>query len=289
MTVFLIFLHILSAWLFSMCYKISPVRGLHLGRVQAMMHISSGLLMVPIAAALGVLWVDWRIFLLGSISGLVLVLGVRAFFIAMRQGGLAIGWTCVNMAVVIPVLSSILFWSEIPSPWQWLGLTLLVPAIVLFRDLKLQVSGNRRRWALLVAVASVATGVYQVMNKYAAQMRTDFDLDLSELQMAMSYLLWGLLSGGVAMLLLKRRDLLRCGRGELLVGPFMGILQVLMVGSLIVVLADVEGIVMFPLKAAAGLMLTAVSAVLIWGERLTWHHVVGIVLGGASIALVNLR
>jgi len=52
-------------------------------------------------------------------------------------------------------------------------------------------------------------------------------------------------------------------------------------------LDSLPGIVVFPVKSAAGLVLTAIGAVVVWRERLTKRQACGIALAAVSAVLIN--
>src|ERR1035437_10090096 len=147
--------HVIAGALFSLCYKIAETKvGCRTTTVLLNMCFGALVFALPLALYYEGLLLDWRVIGLGLINGVFLFVAIRTFFIAMTQGGLAIGWTFVNLSVVIPVIASIWFWREIPGRWQTAGLLLMIPCVLLFGDLHLSIKGNARRWLALVVIAS---------------------------------------------------------------------------------------------------------------------------------------
>ena len=277
--------HIISITLFSLCYKAASTgpRTCHTPLVHLNMYLAAVLAAGTSVFFLGFI-PDLRITLLGIAGGLCLFAAMRTFFFAMTQGGLAVGWTFVNLSVVIPLVASIYFWNEIPGPYQVAGLVLILPCIMLFGNLDLQVAGNRRRWLVLVFIASAATGLAQTVGKAVSVLEFQ-----DRMQLIVNYLLWFYLVGiGLLVGLGGARNWKPVSR-ETGVGLIMGGLNVAGVWSFIKALENMEGIVFFPTKTAFNIILTALFAVFFWKEEVTKRQVAGIGVGTLAAVFVNLR
>jgi drug/metabolite transporter (DMT)-like permease len=277
-------IHALAIACFSSCYKIAARRGCHTPAVHLAMYLTAVAIALPVALVRGGLAADWRLAALGGLGGLSLFAAMRAFFLAMSQGGLALGWTVVSLAVVVPLGASVVVWGEMPTAWQFAGLALLVPCILLFGNLELQVEGDRRRWAALVAVASVCTGLTQVVNKACASLPGR----AGETPGLYGYLTLLFATGGVLLLAMGEGSRLRLRGSEMRIGAAMGVLNLLGTWAFVMALDALPGIVVFPIKAASGVGLTALAAIAVFGERITARQALGIAVGIASAVLVNL-
>jgi len=107
--------------------------------------------------------------------------------------------------------------------------------------------------------------------------------------MTFNYLAWMYVCGGVGLLLLGEGRRFRLRSPEALTGGFMGLGGILAIWGFLKALEQLSGIVFFPMKAVFGVILTAVLAVLFFGERLTRRQILGILVGAAAAALVNLK
>lgn len=280
-------LHIIATVWFSTCYKITTKKGCYTPAVHLAMYIvaTGGSI---IAACIHEGFVnDWRLIALGLAGGVSLFISMRAFFMAMMQGGLAVGWTFISLAVVIPLIASIWLWNEIPSPFQISGVLLMIPCLVLFGDLRLQVKGNQHRWLVLVVVAAVTTGLVQTANKAVAVLASNHVNPLVPLRF--NYLSWMFGTGGVVLMLLGEFKRWHLRSQETTTGFTMGVLNFLVSWTFIRGLEVLPGIVFFPLKAVSCAILTAVLAVVIWKEQITRRQRIGIMLGALSAMLVNAR
>lgn len=72
------------------------------------------------------------------------------------------------------------------------------------------------------------------------------------------------------------------------VGIFMGITGIGTAYFLIQALSVLQGIIVFPVRGSANLLLTALASAVIWKERPGKKGILGIILGAISIVLINL-
>lgn len=74
---------------------------------------------------------------LGIALGLAGFVNVSVFRIAVTKGNISTSWTIANLSLVIPVMASVLFWHEKFTVKHFLGLVLVIVAILLIgKDLK---------------------------------------------------------------------------------------------------------------------------------------------------------
>ncbi|MDX9981638.1 MAG: EamA family transporter, partial [Lentisphaeria bacterium] len=165
---------------------------------------------------------------------------------------------------------------------------LLVPCILLFADLRLQVAGDRRRWTVLVVVSALFSGASSVMAKVANELPRQMALAGGTAgQLIFSYLAFAYATAAVVLFLSMERKRIQLRSFDAAFGIVMGMLGLVATWSLIRSLDYLPGIVVFPVKSAGGLVLTAVAAVLFWRERLTKRQTCGIAIGALSTVLIN--
>ncbi len=281
--------HVILSMLFSQCYKVAErKKDCRTPSVHLFMYLSAVTLAIPLALLTEGFVTDMRVIGIGLAAGVLMFATMRLFFLAMTQGGLAIGWTFVSLAIVIPVVASIWIWNEVPNRYQIAGLLLVVPCVLLFSDLRLAVSGNRRRWMLLVVAASVTTGLLFVTNKAIARLPA-VSGSVSEGTPILTYLSYTFLVGGVALCALGEWRHVSLRSAESRVGLVMGFLNVAGAWTFVKALEIVPGLVLFPVKAVCGVVLTSTLAVLIWKERLSRRQMAGIAVGALSVLLVNIK
>ena len=68
---------------------------------------------------------------LATVLGLAGFINVSVFRIAVGKGKISSSWTIANLSLIIPVAASIFFWHEMPTIKHFLGLLLVIGAILL--------------------------------------------------------------------------------------------------------------------------------------------------------------
>ena len=70
----------------------------------------------------------------GLLAGISVFFGRWLFLRAIKYGKLSISWTVLNLAVIIPILASIIIWKEIPDLKRMLGILLIPISILLLKE-----------------------------------------------------------------------------------------------------------------------------------------------------------
>ena len=218
----------------------------------------------------------------GIYAGVTWVVSLILMMFAIRVIGLAISAAIVRIAVVLPVLLSVLVWSEMPGALQVTGICLAAAAIFLL-SLKVVRKEKGFHWphVLLVLGVWTAAGAAQLASKLFAELCPPREKD--------GYLVvLFLVAFAVTWIWLKftRRSV---GKEDLGFGLGVGVPNALSGFFLVSALHVLPGIVVFPTTAAAGVLLTATLGVLLWKEKLGTRGVLGIAAAVAALVLVNLK
>ena len=116
---------------FALCYKVAARMGCELRAVNMWMCISATAVLAANFAVEGPSY-NSTAAILGLFAGVCAYFSTISFFYHMRTGCLALSWSVIGMAVAFPVAASILGWHEHPTVKQWIGLSLIPVAFVLF-------------------------------------------------------------------------------------------------------------------------------------------------------------
>lgn len=285
-----IFIHIIFVALFSTLYKYAALKKAHVPTCQFLMFSSAGIFACAAVYIAGYFRFDPGLTAAGISGGICMSVTIYAFFRAIQQGGLAVGWTFISLSVVLPVSASIMFWREIPSIWQVAGLLLLILCILLFGNLDLQVEGDRRRWILLITISALTTGTLMIIGKMLSSLPVmQGQSERERIVLTLNYLLLAYITGtGIlgTVLFLKGH---RFAKHELITGIFMGGLNVVANWGMLAALTVLPGIIVFPLKGGFGVLMTALIAVFLFKEQMTKRQVFGVGLGMLCVVLVNIK
>jgi drug/metabolite transporter (DMT)-like permease len=236
--------------------------------------------------------VMWVLHGAGPVSGITVACGIYAgvtwvvslilVMYAIRLIGVAISSAVLRTGVVLPIVLSILIWSEVPALLQVTGICLAAVAIVL---LSLRIMRKEKKfhlpYVLLVLGVWGTAGAAQLSSKLFAELCPPDEKSgyLVILFLTASAFTWVWLKG-------TRRTV---ERKDLAFGFAVGVPNALSGFFLVSALQVLDGIIVFPTTAAAGVMLAALLGVFLWKEKLGVKGAAGIAAAVAALVLVNLK
>jgi len=102
--------------------------------------------------------------IVGCIGGAMYVLCYLCIMVMLERQGISVATAMTRLAIAVPILTSVVVWSERPSMLQTLGLVLTLGAILLF-DLQhgsrrhggawKEKLGTRTRWGMVLACVAL--------------------------------------------------------------------------------------------------------------------------------------
>jgi drug/metabolite transporter (DMT)-like permease len=216
----------------------------------------------------------------GIPAGVLYFLGFIYLQKGVRDSGVSLAGSFSKLGVLVPMMLSILFWHEVPTPVQWVGIALALGSILLAN---LDVVHPRRAFAafspvlimlfLIVGLAEFSNKVYQRYGTLEAKS------------------LFLLFVFGVALLVSLVKSL-RAGRmraGHFLTGLAVGVPNYFASHFLILSLSELRTAVVFPIYSALTIVLISLAGWLGFGERLRPRERWAVALTVVALVLVNLR
>ncbi len=122
---------IVANTVWALCYKVAVRRKCNLDSVNLILQIAATLVLVAFWGATGARYHP-GVVILAILTGIGMCISSFTFFHHMKTGVLAVSWTVIGLALVFPVLASVLVWHEQPTPKQYIGLALIPVAFVCF-------------------------------------------------------------------------------------------------------------------------------------------------------------
>lgn len=119
----------LTGWALS--YKMAGLRGSDMRSVSLWLYISATALMLAYHIVSGAKS-DTTALCLGAATGTTGYFAILTFLYHIRTGALTVSWTVIALSISFPIVVSILFFGEQPTPRQWVGLALIPVAFILF-------------------------------------------------------------------------------------------------------------------------------------------------------------
>lgn len=243
-----------------------------------------------VAATLGALLSDrldaglelrWVLF--GMAVGCGFVAGFLVQMRAIRELGLAVPISVARIATLGPVVGSVLLYGERPSVVQFVGVGVGVASFVMF-GLAQRGRGHIGAVRLNLAAVGLLALVFSIMvvNDFSMKVVQEGGIDDSSFLLFVfataAVLCWGWI--------ILRRSSVR--RHDVLLGAFLGVPNYFSSYFILLALRDLEGTVVFPTVSASGVLLTALSAMLIWKERPNRVAWIGIALAAVAVVLMGL-
>jgi drug/metabolite transporter (DMT)-like permease len=224
--------------------------------------------------------------LLGIVTGVSFAMTFWLMIIAIGRVGISIPVSVTRLAVVLPIAVSLLVYHERPNAWQQGGLVLALAALVLFG--RSAGGGDGRtvvpRWqtALLVAGLFVGMGINGVNMKVFEE---DFSADAS-LYAFLAFLFGTAMVLSWTLVLVRRRE--RVTRLAVGLGLLLGVPNLLSSVFFILALRYLPGMVVFPLNDVGIVIVSALTGVLFWREKLSPVTRLALAISLVAIALMNL-
>jgi drug/metabolite transporter (DMT)-like permease len=218
-------------------------------------------------------------------GGMIGLLYGTSFFLLMYGiESVGVGKTSiiVNLAQAIPVLASIVIWSERPGWLLIAGICLAAIAIPLIFLPSVSANNRRTRGKVVLAmtVLYIAQGTaYTIMKSFERLGRPDEKPVL----LAGLFIMAAILTATIVILLHAKAD-----GSDLFHGIVIGGCNVVSNAALVAALAVAAGTVVFPTVTAGTIIAVTLSSVLIWRERYRATAWLGLLLAVIAVILINL-
>ena len=223
---------------------------------------------------------------LGLVFGGVTTVQRIASMKALEAGPWSYTSVLSSLSTIIPTLSGVLFWGETVAAVQYLGIFLMLVCITLSVDRSGDAGKTSLRWMLYCAVLFFSTGIIGVLQKF--HQNTPHASELGEfLIVALS------VSALVSFVFAFRAKTPDTASLNPLCTPLP---LLLMLGSGVGIAVNnqlnlylsgvLDSAFMFPVVNGGGLMLTTLSAVLLFRERLSKKQWLGLFIGAVSVILL---
>jgi drug/metabolite transporter (DMT)-like permease len=277
-----------------------------------------------VLAALALLWqappaLDQRAAAFGAANGAQYQVTYLLMFALYGVLGVAVTSSLLRLAVIVPVLASVFLWGEWPTLAQGVGLLLAGAALPLLSSTAPRPTGKGEasrapapavRLPVPVSILAGATVLISGVGLLAAKAFAELDraeqrpvyvLAVYAVATLLAVLAWPWRArfqngGGGAPSLpagapAPAPAAVHRGRAarSLALGALVGAVNIGQIWVLLPALAQVPGVIAFPLAAAGGLALAILGARLLWHERVSRPVGTGIALAMLAAILANVR
>ena len=218
-----------------------------------------------------------QIILVGGVMGGSFILSMALMTWALEVADVGAVLTAFRLAILMPIVASVLLWGETVTLWQLTGMLMAMAALVLMTRSRDGAQSDRRGLVLALLVF-VTQGISQVCLRWVHYA----DLDHQRLHVLfVTVATAGLL--GCALVLSRRRPPVP---RDLRMGAGIGVYNLFALAAVLAALSIVEGTAFFPIHGCAVVILDNVFAHYVWREKLGPLTALGALLGASSMLLV---
>jgi drug/metabolite transporter (DMT)-like permease len=215
-------------------------------------------------------------------QGVIYVVSFFFLIPSMSAKGIAIVMAFTRLAVVVPVLASIILWAEIPHALQTIGIIGAVaslPMLSLDRGVGDGRFSSRQLWVFAGLFAT--NGIALILSKCFARLGVP-----GETLYYLAILFAVAAVGSLVPLIWQRRPV---GLPELTWGAALGLANAACNLALLVALDRLPGIVVFPVNSCGGIVLAAIIAAVLWREIPGRLGFAGIGAAAAALVCLNIK
>ena len=219
------------------------------------------------------------------VYGILLLLAQWFYTASLASGNTALCSTVYSLGFVLPTLSGAVFWSEEFSAFDFLGILCAVAAVVVSGAMRgTRGKTEKSRYFIPLVVAMLSSGglgiVQKLQQKSAyAEQKSLFLLIAFAFASAASFAFFSFTQS-------RQNTAFKCTKlvTASLVGLFFGccnLLNTTLAGKL-------DSAIFFPTLNIGVILLSMLSGMLLFGEKIKQREIAVLLLGGASILLLNL-
>ena len=218
----------------------------------------------------------------GASLGMLFVASFFAFAKAVRAAGTALATVSSRLSVIVPLLLSIVIYDEDPSAYQLVGITFAVITIILFY-FSLKKDKTKKLHFLdyfyLLAVL-IGIGLNDFAMKVFQQWRPPTDKPNFMLIIFSAATIYTLIAVLVKKIPLQKNVLVR--------GSILGIPNMFSTFFILLALAQLPAIVVYPMTNIGIILLTTIGAAIIWKEKLNFFGKLALASGIIAIIFLGL-
>ena len=214
---------------------------------------------------------------LGVVSGAMYLGSFMLLQWNIRVNGVVLPATFMKLGVIVPTLTSILAFGEVPRAAQIVGIVLAIAAILL---IQLDKGSARAKNALGLVILLVAGGSTDVLSKIYEQMGNSALSD--------QYLLYTFFVALVLCVLLAWAKRQKLAIADIAFGLLVGVQNYFSARFLLLSLSAVPAVVAYPSYSVGTIVLIALVGRAVFGEKLSRRQMIAMGVILAALVLLNL-
>ena len=278
--IYLIF-SILSSVLVAVIIRLNEAKNLNRAAVMLFNYITAAAIGILLTNELPSLKTFSILLPLGSFTGFIYVATFFVYMYSVRQMGMAIPVTVTRLSVVVPVLGSVIIFSEAINTIQFFGIVMALISIFLFswNDKKVKANTDRKEFYLpILLFLMMGSGDFS-LKVFQGIYPADYLMSFIILVFVISSIL------SLFLVLVKRVII---SRQIIIAGFLLGIPNYFSAYFILKALQQLSGAITFTLNNIGIIMLSTFLGFIIWREPLKRKAIFAIVFAIISVILLNI-
>ena len=266
---------------FGLIVRFAQGRRCNMWAVGALNYVTATLFNLSAQMAQGDLSPQAPTVIIGLLGGLSYVSAYFVLYRLMAMRGVAVSTTVVRLAIVIPIVVSIVFWGERPTTTQAVGSLLALFSLPLLTGKASRGGdGMNRQATVLLILLFVLNGLNLVAIRAFEQTGIQ-----GETSLFLTFL-FGMAAVVSSLMWLRNRE--GTSWTDLLPGTALGVTNALANITLVSALTALPGVIVFPVRSALGVVISVGAARLFWNERINRLERAGIAVALGAAVFINL-
>ena len=278
--IYLIF-SILSSVLVAVIIRLNEAKNLNRAAVMLFNYITAAAIGILLTNELPSLKTFSILLPLGSFTGFIYVATFFVYMYSVRQMGMAIPVTVTRLSVVVPVLGSVMIFSEAINTIQFFGIVMALISIFLFswNDKKVKANTDRKEFYLpILLFLMMGSGDFS-LKVFQGIYPADYLMSFIILVFVISSIL------SLFLVLVKRVII---SRQIIIAGFLLGIPNYFSAYFILKALQQLSGAITFTLNNIGIIMLSTFLGFIIWRESLKRKAIFAIAFAIISVILLNI-
>lgn len=219
---------------------------------------------------------------LGLFLSLLFVGSIFAFSKSVSLSGAALSTVSSRLSVFVPIILSIIFFSDLPNTYQVFGLILTLVTIIFFyfsiKNNKSKEHGSNKFFYLISILLGI--GVADFFMKVFLENWATSDKPW--------FLFWIFFFSLLITVSLTIKNKVQFNKSTLLLGIIMGIPNIFSSYFLIEALSSYSAVFVYPFVNISIIIFTSIIVKVIWKEEWNSYSKLALIVGALSIALLSL-
>lgn len=219
----------------------------------------------------------WAV-LIGMTGGVFFFLSFIYYQKSVKENGASLSGTFGKLGILVPMIFSILFWKEIPRPFQWVGIF-----VALFSIIYANISYGENK-VTSISITLILLFIFGGMAEFQNKLFQQYALiEYKDVFLFITFLTAFLLS---LYFVIKSKE--KVMKRDLLIGFLVGIPNLFSSYFLIMALNSIATSIAFPVYSAGSIIFISAGEVLLYKEKLSKKNKIAIVLVILALILINI-